>query len=438
MHILFILKKNIEVFIKIFLCASLFLCLSCSHLFRKPQSKAKRKVQLGRLNTIKKEKKVEWHIEITQTEKAWQLSQGDKNIVVAIIDTGVDTQHPDLKDNLWVNQKELKGKPGVDDDLNGFVDDIHGWNFAENNSNIQDSHGHGTHVAGIIGSRGNKCKSGVAPKVSLMILKYYKPKARGSENLRNTIQSIHYAVNNGAHIINFSGGGSEPSEQEREAIEKALEKNVLFVTAGGNERSNIENKPYYPASYNLPNIFSVGASNTHDEHSSFSNEGGSIMAHAPGVKLYSTLPPSRCGYLTGTSQSTPIFTGGAVLVKAAKKLSKVQDIIKYLHKTTDQKEQLKGKNQSGGRANIYRAVGSEHFDITINGSKIQHHYGDNLGEIPEEGKARNTLPKDSLSIIEEPLVSSKDLSKRNPASFYEKNVIAPSVWTFLFSSEFQQ
>lgn len=406
---------------------------SCSHTKEKTESRnfqmqKKRFTPLGHPQSIENLEQLKWHLKITKTEKAWQLSRGDKNIIVAIIDSGVDIHHPDLKDNIWINSVEFKGKKGIDDDNNGFIDDIHGWNFVDNNNKVMDFHGHGTHVAGIIGGQGKICKPGVAPKVSLMVLKYFDPHAQGETNLKNTVQSIKYAIQNGAHIINFSGGGPEPNNEERAAIEWAMEKNILFVTAGGNQYANIEKNPYYPASYNLPNLLSVAASDPEDKHSSFSNKGQSILAHAPGTKIFSTLPFGKCGFLTGTSQSTPIFTGGAVLIKTYKKLDKPAEIIKYLLKTTDFKKHLKGKSQTGGRANFYRALGSEHVDVALNGTRVQY-VNDDISHILDENEKVN---KDIISILSEISLKKK---KRNPASIdnLPKFAVDPSHWTKLFT-----
>lgn len=357
---------------KFLLLLFLFLTVSCSHMERIIQSQA---------DTLKQSN---WHLQITKTNKAWGLSRGSKDIIVAIIDTGIDIHHPDLSENLWKNEKEFKGKPGVDDDHNGYIDDIHGWNFTDNSNRIWDHHGHGTHVAGIIGGKGKICEPGVAPEVQLMVLKYYDSNSSGNKNLKNTIKAIRYAIENGAHMINFSGGGYEPSRKEESTIAEAFLKDILFVAAAGNDKTNLENKPYYPASYKLPNIFSVGSTDVKDHHSYFSNRGSNITAHAPGTKIFSTLPPSRCGYLTGTSQSTPIFTGGAVLIKASKPNAQVVDIINYLKKTTDTKSDLKDKNESGGRANLYRALGSEHFNVTINETEIEYSENQKIGQHQED------------------------------------------------------
>ena len=410
---------------------SLFFIISCSHLEEDREINQKqRNLELGSPHALPESEKLEWHLDITKTQKAWQISKGNKNIVVAIIDTGIDTKHPDLKDNLWTNQAEKNGIKGVDDDKNGFIDDIHGWNFADNSNMVMDYHGHGTHVAGIIGGQGKVCKPGVAPQVSLMILKYYSPGAPGAVNLTNTINSIHYAIRNEAQIINFSGGGPHPNEEERKAIELALEKNILLVTAGGNEKSDIGERPYYPASYGLSNILAVGASDKSDKHSLFSNRGKFIKAHAPGTKIYSTLPLGRCGFLTGTSQSTPIFTGGAVLVKHYKKLDRPSQIINYLSKTTDVKFDLKDKSETGGRANFYQALGSEDKNIAVDGSTIK--YSDNtIGQVVTDEDTESS----EIAIFKDIVTLSKksNTGERSPSSVeWPQYLISPSHWTRAF------
>jgi len=421
--------------IKYSIYLSLFL-ISCSHLkVERKVNQKQRNLELGSPYALSESEQLEWHLRITETQKAWQISKGNKNIVVAIIDTGIDTRHPDLKDNLWINKAEKEGRKGVDDDKNGFIDDIHGWNFANNSNVIMDYHGHGTHVAGIIGGQGKICKPGVAPQVSLMVLKYYSPEAPGAVNLTNTINSIYYAIRNGAHIINFSGGGPHPNEEERKAIELALEKNILLVTAGGNEKSDIGEKPYYPASYKFTNILAVGASDKSDKHSHFSNRGKRIKAHAPGTKIYSTLPlgSGKCGFLTGTSQSTPLFTGGAVLVKHYKQLDTPSDIIDYLTKTTDIKFDLKDKSETGGRANFYKALGSEDTNTAVDGSSIK--YSDKMiGQVAtdeDEESSEIAVFKDIVKLNQK-----SDKGDRSPSSVeWPQYLISPSHWTRIFLEE---
>lgn len=166
---------------------------------------------------------------------AWKQTTGSKNIVVAVIDTGVDFTHPDLADNLWYNTKEINGQNKVDDDGNGFVDDIYGWNTVLNSTDIYDYRGHGTHVAGIIGAKGNNGKGvvGVNWNVSLMILNIFPKNEDGT--IADAIKAIDYAVANGAHVINASWGAPSDGVSQNEftflteAIERAKSKNIIFI-----------------------------------------------------------------------------------------------------------------------------------------------------------------------------------------------------------------
>ena len=184
------------------------------------------------------------HINI---RKAWDLNnnKGSKSIVVAVIDTGIDPNHKDLKDNLW-------RKKGTDE---------YGWDFVTNKKNPEDKHGHGTHVAGIVAASGKARAgaAGVAPNVSIMAVRYYSDSASGAQNLANTVKAINYAVDNGANIINYSGGGAEFSAAEMKAIQRAEAKGILFIAAAGNEYQNTDEagNSYYPAAYGLSNIVAV-------------------------------------------------------------------------------------------------------------------------------------------------------------------------------------
>lgn len=287
-----------------------------------------------------------WGLKQTDVKKAWSITQGSKNVVVAVIDTGVDVEQEDLKNNLWINPNPTKG-------------DIHGWNFVADNHDLSDNHGHGTHIAGIIGAEGGNGKgiSGVSPQVSLMILKYYDPQSRGSDNLKNTIRAIHYAIDNGAHIINYSGGGLEYSAEERAAIERARRRGILFVAAAGNEKSNSDIKKYYPADYDLDNIISVTALNQNQEVLPSSNYGvKTVHIAAPGNNIYSTLPNNRYGHMTGTSQATAFVSGVAALILAHHKDYKPYQTAKYLKNTGDLLDGLKDKTQYSRKLNSYRAL----------------------------------------------------------------------------------
>lgn len=328
-----------------------------------------------------------WGLVQNQIGKAWKISQGSKKIKVAIIDTGIDVKHEDLKDNLWVNTGETgfdsmgrdKATNGIDDDGNGFKDDVYGWNFVRNNNDLADNHGHGTHIAGIVGAVGGNGKgiSGVSPEVSLMILKYYDPKGYGEDNLKNTIKAIHYAIDNGAHIINYSGGGLEYSEEEKAAIEKARKRGILFIAAAGNERSNSDINKYYPADYSLDNIISVTAVDSQTRVLPSSNYGVlTVDIGAPGNNIYSTLPENKYGFMTGTSQATAYVSGVAALVLAHHQDYKPVQVAKYLKNTGDIVDSLKGKTRFNRRLNSYRALSI--LDSGLSATGIMAKNTDNL------------------------------------------------------------
>ncbi len=320
-----------------------------------------------------------WGLLMTNSQQAWRLSKGSKDIIVAVIDTGIDIHHPDLKKNLWVNKGEIPGN-GIDDDKNGFIDDVYGWNFAGQNGDLKDNHGHGTHIAGIIGAEGGNGVgiTGVAPNVSLMILKYYDPKSPGSSNLSNTVRSIEYAVKHGAHIINYSGGGLEASEEEKRAVAAAQRKGILFVAAAGNEKSNTDEKKYYPADYDLSNIISVTAIDKGKNVLPTSNWGvHTVDIAAPGNDIYSTLPDGKYGFMTGTSQATAFVTGVAALVMAQNpELRRADRIAKYLTQTGDIDSRLAGKTRTMRRLNSYRALAIQDSDLSFAGIKVNN--GQNL------------------------------------------------------------
>jgi subtilisin family serine protease len=311
-----------------------------------------------------------------------------------------------LLNNLWVNRGEVgidkwgrdKATNGVDDDGNGFVDDIHGWNFVNNNNDLRDEHGHGTHIAGIIGAEGGNGIgiSGVSPKVSLMILKYYDAKGNDVNNLVNTVKAIDYAVKMNCNIINYSGGGVAPSPEERAAIERANRKGILFVAAAGNERSNSDVRKYYPADYGLPNILSVTAIDRFKNVLPSSNYGEqTVDIAAPGNDIISTLPNGQYGYMTGTSQATAFATGVAALVMANNpQLRKASEIRKYLTQTGDDDERLAGKTRWRKRLNSYKALAIQDSDLNVTGMKIDNAAGFRKNEFVSDISARDEDAED--------------------------------------------
>lgn len=308
-----------------------------------------------------------WGIKKSNAFKAWEVSKGKRDIVVAIIDTGADLSHEDLANNLWKNPGEtgvdLKGRNkatnGIDDDGNGFVDDVHGWNFVSRNNNLSDNHGHGTHIAGIVGAEAGNKKgiAGISPEVSMMILKYYDPKVANTDNLKNTVESIRYAIKMKADIINYSGGGTEYSQEEKDAIAEAEKQGILFVAAAGNERSNSDKHKYYPADYGLTNIISVTAIDPSTEVLASSNYGvETVDIAAPGQNILSTLPGNTYGYMTGTSQATAFVTGAAVLVMSRRDQFKAEDVKKYILATGDSESSLLAKCRTSKQLNLFKAV----------------------------------------------------------------------------------
>lgn len=297
------------------------------------------------------------HINI---RKAWEISRGSREIVVAVIDTGIDPEHPDLKDNLWC-------KPGTKQTkiVKGKKTQVceYGWDFVKNEANPTDTHGHGSHVAGILGAsaKAGAGAAGVALNVSIMAIRYYSQTASGAENLANTVKAINYAVDNNAHIINYSGGGAEFSAAEKKAIERAQKQGILFVAAAGNERKDTDKdaNKYYPGAYGLDNIIAVAATDINNKLLSSSNWGAAtVHVTAPGENIYSTLPGGKYGYLTGTSQATAFVTGLAALLMAkdAGLRGKPEKVKQLIVGNVDKVEELKAKVISGGRINAYAAL----------------------------------------------------------------------------------
>jgi subtilisin family serine protease len=255
-------------------------------------------------------------------------------VVVAVVDTGIDYTHPQLRDNLWINRGETgsweppagasgalaschdKSCNGIDDDGNGFVDDVVGWDFVHEVPLPYDTHGHGTHIAGIISNSSGASQdlSGVCPRVAIMPLKYYDNSGAGYNNLANTVRAIRYAVKEGANIINYSGGGADPADSERAAIDDARRHGILFVAAAGNDGHNNEQTKYFPASYPLDNIIGVASVNKLNQLLPSSNYGKIVQMAAPGLMVLSTLPEGRFGTMSGTSQATAFVTGAAAML----------------------------------------------------------------------------------------------------------------------------
>jgi hypothetical protein len=289
--------------------------------------------------------------------EAWDTTNGARNIVVAIIDTGIAYTHPDLASNIWTNSREIAGNRR-DDDANGFVDDVHGYNFAGNHGDPYDDHGHGTHVAGTIGAIGNNSigVAGISQNVQLMALKFLNQSARGTTF--NAVRAINYATmmqNRGVNvrITNNSWGGGPFDQQLRGAIATSGSAGVMFVAAAGNDGDNNDSFPFYPASYDLSNIISVAATDRRDNLATFSNFGNtSVDLAAPGVAILSTIPPNEYAFFDGTSMATPHVSGAAALAWAAFPNASMQAVRQGIFAGVDTLPGLAGIVRTGGRLNI--------------------------------------------------------------------------------------
>lgn len=289
-------------------------------------------------------------------EKAWDIETGSDKMVVAVVDTGVDFNHPDLKDNLWTNEAELNGQAGVDDDKNGVIDDIHGFNAATGNGNAQDDHGHGSHCAGTIGAKGNDGKGivGVNWNVKIMAVKFLDKD--GSGTLDNALKAVDYATKMGAKVLSNSWGGGKFSQTLQDAVKRSSDAGAIFIAAAGNDGSNNDSTPSYPASFDVPNIVAVAAIDNRGEMASFSNYGKkTVHVAAPGVNIYSSTGGSYDSW-SGTSMATPHVSGVAALVWAHEPNLTALELKQRLIQTTRALPSLRGKIKSGGLVNAYNAL----------------------------------------------------------------------------------
>jgi subtilisin family serine protease len=312
---------------------------------------------------------------------AWEINTGDPAFVVAIIDTGLDLTHPDLADNLWQNLGESgldstgrdKRTNGVDDDGNGYVDDVHGWDFVNQNHQPQDDDpdSHGTHVAGIIGARGNNAEgiAGINWRLSLMPLKGLD--ARGDGDLFQIASAYTYAIDNGARVVNASYAYPQncnftsQSQTELEVLTRARDAGVLVVAAAGNFGCNNDLNSVYPGGYDLDNILSVAATDPMDQKVSWSNYGANTVdLGAPGINIYSTVMHNTSGlgghnqydFLSGTSMAAPQVSGAAALLWSLNPQLSYLQIREALLLYVDQIPSLQNKVASQGRLNIGRAL----------------------------------------------------------------------------------
>ncbi len=332
----------------------------------------------------------QWYLKKIKAPEAWDEIRESDKIIIAIIDSGVQIDHPDLQDNIWKNKREVAGNK-MDDDGNGFIDDVHGWDFVNNvpdpspkfkGNYTEAGIMHGTIVAGIAAASGNNAAgiSGVTWKAQIMPLKVLDDKGEGNTN--NVVRAIDYAIANGADIINLSFVGFGYSQSLDNAIKRAYDAGVIVVAAAGNEEDggngySLDKTPMYPACHDggpgENRVIGVAATDTLDQKASFSSYGFKCVdIAAPGVSVISTVVNSPTNYLngqpfndfydgywSGTSMATPMVSGALALIEAANPNMNRGQVISTLLSTADNINRLNPNylNQLGkGRLNVYAAV----------------------------------------------------------------------------------
>jgi subtilisin family serine protease len=293
---------------------------------------------------------LQWGLDLIKVPAVWEQGFQGSGIVVAVIDSGVDYNHPDLKNNIWTNAGEIADN-GLDDDNNGFIDDVQGWNFYSNNNDPQDVKGHGTHIAGTIAGENNGVGvTGVAPQAKIMALRVLDSQGVGSTG--DGVQAIRYAVDNGADVINFSSGGREFLAEELEAIRYGAARGVVFVSAAGN---NSLSTPDFPAQNAQEVGIAVGAVDQNNRFTSYSNKAGNSPIDyvvAPGGNagiedegdIYSSVPSAitsnSYAFYSGTSMATPHVAGIAALIKQANPSLSASEIEKIIVETANPNVQV--------------------------------------------------------------------------------------------------
>jgi subtilisin family serine protease len=290
--------------------------------------------------------------------QAWDIHTGKDDVIVAVVDTGVDYTHRDLQKNIWINQIEANGKEGFDDDLNGYIDDIYGWDFFNNDNNPVDDHGHGTHCAGIISAEtdNNYDIAGISWNSRIMPLKFIG--SNGSGPVSAAVLAIYYAVENGANIISNSWGSSGYSQTVKETIDYAYSNGVVMIAAAGNNGSN---SPHYPAAYD--HIMAIAATDANDHNAPFTNYGDWVDLAAPGMHILSlraantslgTIYTDYTTIASGTSMACPHVAGACALLISYNKTLTFDDLYDILIQTAD--PITPGIVRYDGRLNLYNAM----------------------------------------------------------------------------------
>ncbi|MHC4721149.1 MAG: S8 family serine peptidase [Planctomycetota bacterium] len=304
----------------------------------------------------------QWALSNISAPEAWDIHRGSSDIIVAVVDTGVDYTHRDLDDNMWGNELELNGTDGVDDDDNGYVDDIYGYDFCTYGGETRDSdpiddHGHGSHCSGIIAAEGNNASdiAGVCWRSSIMALKFLD--SGGDGYVSDAVDAFYYAVANGADVLSNSWGGGGYSQTMAEVIDFAHSQGVIVVAAAGNDYSNV---PQYPANHD--HVLAVAATNSEDEKPGFSNYGSWVDIAAPGVDVLSlrasgtSMGTTYDDYTTiasGTSMACPHIAGACAIILSVYPEIDPSQLEAHLENSTDP---IDPDVCASGRLNLNQAI----------------------------------------------------------------------------------
>lgn len=285
---------------------------------------------------------------------AWEISKGSDSVTIAVIDTGIDYNHEDLKENIWINDGEYNGSAGVDDDGNGFVDDIYGYDFANHDSDPMDGHSHGTHCAGTIGAVHNNGigVAGVMSDVKMMGVKFLTDEGSGSTE--GAIEAIDYATRMNVDLMSNSWGGGGFSQALEDSIKRAKDAGIVFVAAAGNSATDNNSAPHYPSNYNVDNVISVAAHDYSNNLAYFSCFGSrTVHVAAPGRNILSTVTNNSYEVFSGTSMATPHVSGVVGLLLAKEGRQNLSGLRERLMASTVEARAYRRTTIGGGRVDAY-------------------------------------------------------------------------------------
>jgi serine protease len=326
---------------------------------------------------------LQWYLPFINTPAVWDLTTGDSSVVIASVDLGVDLDHPDLAQVLWRNPLELGGNPGVDDDGNGWIDDVHGWDFVDNDSDPRPENGdyHGTHTAAtaIASTNDGVGVAGITRDCRLMSVR------AGTGNLVfSGYAGIYYAAHSGAKVIILSWGGYGFSQFEKDVVEDAFAQGCLLAAAAGNESRS---DPHYPAAYDV--VIAVAALDRSGRKAEFSNSGIWVDISAPGVQIFSALPDGQWGYLSGTSMAAPVVAGVGALAASLHPEWNVQQLMSTVIASGDPIDDINtvfGGRLGTGCVNAFRAVVSGRGGLSVDSIYYDDTFGGNGNGVPEPGE----------------------------------------------------